>query len=811
MRHVYGGSRWFVAPGRMPRGTARNVGLSLIVGLFSFLAGALGTVRAAELTGVVRDAQGFAMVDARIELQVANDTQERVRTAASDGRGEFRLSGLERGAYIARAYASGFQVSALEVALQGDTAAVEFRLEPAAIHDGVVVTASRNEIESTGAVLPTAVLTATRLQEQVPTNLAQAMAEIPGVTWLGAGPFRSRPVIRGLDSNRILVLVDGERLNNNRTATNNAGIETSLIDISDIEQVEVVRGPGSVLYGSDAFGGVVNIRTRISLPRDQLGVRGKLGAALYPNSRGERGNAEVGVGNRWFSARARASAGNIDNYRAPDGMTVFGSSADEHSVLGELRMFAPGEQTASLKFLHREVNNFGLPSLDPNPGFLATFPFSKLNKYSGSYSKRFASAALSSVQVSAYTQNQHRDFRTRIAAGPGALISSSTVTDVQSTGFDVQGTSLPSPEHLLVYGASYYRDRNRDFRLQQMSGAGPQPRILSEAPSVPNASFSGTGFLVQDQWQATRRLRLIGGLRVDRFDLNTKPTPGFDPSVEAEIAGSRTDAALGGNVGASFNLGAGWSVTGNVGRAFRAPNLFERFFFGRGSVGGFIVPNPGLDPETSWQVESGVQYRSGPAKVAVNYFNNSLSNLISSAPGAFAGQSTLSGQPVFQNVNIEDARIYGLETTAEASVERFGSRWTPIVTAAWQRGTNKGNDDPLPLIAPFIGQARLRWSPLKSRVWSEFISMLVTSSDRAPPGQTPIRGFATFGWRSGYELVRGEYGLGRKLPKGISSVRVYGGVENVGNRTYFGLFESVPQPGQDVRFGMDLVLDSSAR
>jgi outer membrane receptor protein involved in Fe transport len=110
-------------------------------------------------------------------------------------------------------------------------------------------------------------------------------------------------------------------------------------------------------------------------------------------------------------------------------------------------------------------------------------------------------------------------------------------------------------------------------------------------------------------------------------------------------------------------------LSGNIGRAFRAANLFERYFFGRGSVGGFIVPNPALGPETSLQVDTAVHFRSGPAKVSFNYFLNNLNGLISSAPGMFNGSSTIGGQPVYQNINIAEARIQGIEATAEFAFE----------------------------------------------------------------------------------------------------------------------------------------------
>ncbi len=95
-----------------------------------------------------------------------------------------------------------------------------------------------------------------------PEKMADLFKMIPGVEIQGEGPFRGIPVIRGLSSNRVLILVDGQRLNNARESTSFAGIQPALVNLAEVERIEVLRGPASVQYGSDAIGGVVNIITR---------------------------------------------------------------------------------------------------------------------------------------------------------------------------------------------------------------------------------------------------------------------------------------------------------------------------------------------------------------------------------------------------------------------------------------------------------------------------------------------------------------------------------------------------------------------
>jgi hemoglobin/transferrin/lactoferrin receptor protein len=94
---------------------------------------------------------------------------------------------------------------------------------------------------------PTDTITAAQIIERSPSSTGEALLQAPGITAVGSGPFAMRPRLRGLDSTRLLVLVDGERLNNARTATDRAGTEVGLIDPFNIESLEVVSGAGSVL------------------------------------------------------------------------------------------------------------------------------------------------------------------------------------------------------------------------------------------------------------------------------------------------------------------------------------------------------------------------------------------------------------------------------------------------------------------------------------------------------------------------------------------------------------------------------------
>lgn len=785
--------------------------LPLAALLLSFALPALAPAQSVRtrVRGRVTDAQQSAIAGADVRLLPASGLPHSApQNTVTNDAGEFQFDAVASGDYRLTLSKEGFESRTEPLRVAAADVELDLKLRIAAVHEGVIVTAKRQQGETLDSELPAAVVTRRELDRSLPVNLAQALDDVPGVMWRDAGSFRSRPVMRGLESNRMLILVDGERLNNGRTATDFGGIETSLVDVAQVEQVEIVRGPGSVLYGSDALGGVINIITPSAHRSDGPRFGADLGGEFFSNSDLRRGHADLFASNRWMSARAGGSLGYADAYASPAGPVFFSGDRDD-SAFSELRVFPGKGHSLFAKLGYRGAYDFGLPDTDPQPAFLAYFPYSKLRKFDAGYTGNYDMPAFSALQVKFYQQGQNRNFSNLLTV-PGFELFSQTVTRVSTWGADVQATSIASRKHVLTYGANFHRDANEDNRLQILFPSSLN-LILSEAPSVPNSEMTGTGLYLQDQLDVNSRVRLTGGVRWDRYRLSASETPNFDPGAGSLVVDAHTDHAVSGNGAVAVRLADGWLLTGAVARAFREPNLFERYFFGRGSVGGFIVPNPDLKPESSVQFDVGMRTARGPVRLTFDYFLNRLTNLITTTPGTFEGQTEVGGEPVFQNTNIDRARIQGVESTAEVDVRGLGARWTPFISLAWQRGTNLTSAEPLSLIAPFVGTAGLRWQAQRLPLWSELRARVVASNDRIPAGFTPLQGYTVFAWRFGYEVVRGERGLGTHLPRGFAGMSFYAGIENLGNRLYNNLFDTVPEPGRTFRGGVRFHFDSSRR
>ena len=193
-----------------------------------------GPLRAAEIKVAVTDAAGGALPATSVALE---NVATGVATGAStDAGGRSSFPGVTVGIYRISVVHPGFSQDARTVSLLSSEEALEvaFALSVGGLTADVMVTAARSARDTLEIPLRAESISEAQLQDLIPTSTGDAMIEFPGITPVGDGPFQVRPRLRGLDSTRVLVLVDGERLNNARTATDRAGVEVGLVDVDTV-------------------------------------------------------------------------------------------------------------------------------------------------------------------------------------------------------------------------------------------------------------------------------------------------------------------------------------------------------------------------------------------------------------------------------------------------------------------------------------------------------------------------------------------------------------------------------------------------
>ena len=218
-------------------------------------------VSAATISGVITDTTGAALTNARVTLRDIATGRETVVDTDAQGRYTFDVTTV--GAYLLIVRRAGFSEAARTVLVDQVEAALDVPIVMAlgTLSSEVSVTATLKEREVAEIPLHVETLSRAGVEQTNPLSTGDALTLAPNVTPVGNGPFAVRPRLRGLDSTRLLVLVDGERLNTARQATDRTGAEVGLVSTDAINRIEIINGAGTLMYGSDALAGTVNIIT----------------------------------------------------------------------------------------------------------------------------------------------------------------------------------------------------------------------------------------------------------------------------------------------------------------------------------------------------------------------------------------------------------------------------------------------------------------------------------------------------------------------------------------------------------------------
>ncbi|MGI8786534.1 MAG: TonB-dependent receptor [Pyrinomonadaceae bacterium] len=785
------------------------------------------------LSGRVTDPNGEPIAGARVTAEGKFGGAE--IQSITDANGVFKFENLPAGDYRIKVEANGFSTISREVSLKNNAANnLEIALPIGNISEKVTVTATRTQVATEDTAVPVSVVGRDEIERKAVNTIGDIFRTLPGTSTVNEGAFQVRPRIRGLDSNRVLILVDGERLNNSRTSTGLSGVEIGLVETSQIETVEVVRGSGSVLYGTDALAGTINIITRETPARRENGFR--LGATLdtfySSNETGRRGSLAVNGSNKFFAFRVAQSLERFDNYSTGDlkGRTLDGVSADGEVLNSQshggntqatTRFFLNDTNTLRLNYERRRESNIGSASLVGV--FTAFFPFSDRDKFSARYDTVNLTKNLTRVSASVYFQKQKRDFTNILNVPafppffPGLYQFSETVTDTKTSGFDLQTDWTFGKRNNLTAGASFFRDTNTDnrFILRRSPNFAVFPPTLTESTdnsrSVPNANLTNFAGFAQDEFKLTNRWKLIGGFRFDTFRSSASPTNGFalpasftpnqieDLGLQGLTSGLNvTSNSLTGDFGAVFKATKNVSLSARIGRSFRVPNIFERFFTDFGSVGGFVVGNPTLKPESGINFDTSVKIRTSKIAGSLTYFNDYYRDFLSTQTAKDRNGNVITlpgGTEVSQTINIGRARIQGFEAEFEAPLKFGVGYFTPNGNFSYLRGDNLTNKTPLDFISPFRTNAGIRWQNFSSNYFADYTARIVGKQNRLSPAFLATNlgaesGFVTHNLSGGYYFRREHFNFNINV-----------GVSNLFNRLYSEQFVIAPARGRSFTVG----------
>jgi outer membrane cobalamin receptor len=612
----------------------------LLVCFFLTLPFLIGSAEAAALSGVVRDPNGRAVPGARV---VVTSARPGTTEAITDAEGRFELHGLPDGRHEVRVISDGFTADP-QVVLVTDASpqTLDIALRVSALSESLVVSAAHIDLPLSQAAATVTVVSRAELEARQARTLGDALRTAPGLEVAENGVLGSLTSLftRGGESDYTLVLVDGIRAN-----AFGGGLDLSQVPLVDVERVEIVRGPQSAVFGSDAIGGVVQIITNRCAVRSQS----------EPSC--DRVEASI-EGGSLGSARARGAAAG-----ARGGFTW--STSGEHAQADGFRGTAPatGEPVSNDdgRVQHAGGAVGWRDDAGPEVRGQAQLSFTERG-FPGAFGANPIGAYTTVDRISRGDTNRRQFGVTWMQPWGGAAARVRQRTETGLADFDADFVS--------PFGVSESSTRRVSFRTQTdaalttsfgVSAGLELLREQADSTFITGETFDPipvtrlvAGYFAEMRYAPGARLSIAGGVRAEQIRRDAmegspsqfSPRPAF-PAESIVSANPRLAVAYllrGGTGAASTRLRA------SAGTGIRPPDAFEIAF----------TDNPDLDPERSRSIDAGVQqtFARGAAVLDATAFFNSYDDLIVTVGRSFRDASR------YRSDNISNARSRGVELAA---------------------------------------------------------------------------------------------------------------------------------------------------
>ncbi len=558
------------------------------------------------------------------------------------------------------------------------------------------------------------------LSQRLPAQLFQTLENIPGAGTTGDG-HAAVPSIRGMPQHRTLLLLDDGRVSSERRA----GASATYLDPETIEEVEVVRGPGSVAYGSDAFGGIIRARTRMPDPQGTTGLRWSAVGGTGLDELGATADVTTGLlgGGVLLGAHYRE----YGDYRSPEG-TVFNSESTMQGFRAGWQAVALGG-IVHLGWRTDEARDVGKPTPDSEIRRVF-YPQETSHRFNLGF-ERSGPGGWNRLSVSAGWDNYS------LILAKDRFATESTPRDVAESRVDANDFNVradaerPLGDWRLVLGAEVSGRDNLGAVNEHTTfdDDGEISESVREV-SIENAHGTDLGAFLS-LGRALGRWRLNFGLRGD----------GVWSDNQGGFFGDRStfNSAISGFAAAGVELAADLELTAQVARGFRDPLLSDRYY--RGETGrGFITGNPDLEPETSLQFDVALRYSPGMTAIGVYAYRYRIFDLIERfrvGDDFFfrnRGESEITGLEVELSMTLGK----GLEVQAGAQALRG-----EIV----EDGAPTDGVPPPGLFLVVRGDPANRW-------WWMVRGAVFARDDRPGPTEREVPGFSVIDAGVGYDLAK---------------------------------------------------------
>ncbi len=628
-------------------------------------------------------------------------------------------------------------------------------LVPAAIEfDEIVYTANRRVESIFESQQDVAVAGQEKIDARSSPNTADAIREVPGVLVQKTTAGHGAPIIRGQIGKNVLLLYNGIRLNK-PTFRFGANQYMNTISVEDLARIEVNKGPGSVMYGSDAMGGVINMIS----PEHDFGGQGNQTSsslALRYSSADQSQVAHAGLGKNFgrFSLLVGITGKKIGDLQAGEniGEQIPTGYTENNS---NIRLGIKISNSTILDFDLLAVRQHEVPRYDK-------YVTDEYQKYIYDPQNRYLSAMtirsnpqkinwISSIQWN-FSYQLEEEGKIQQKTGQDAIVKNQN--DLTSWGSYLQINSIWRSRHIFTYGYEIYHHKISSSQTRKLNGV-----IEPRRGNFPDGStYRSIGLFVNDNITLNAKFDFNIGLRWSQIHLSAllgQPFGDFDDNY-SDVTGT---------FGLSFKAYSWLNVIGRYSKGFRAPNFNDTIVL-KVSNSGVDAPSPGLSPEKSHNFEIGLKMRNDKMSGSLFMFYNRMVDLIDRYKGTYNGLDFFDDDgdgvrdpdevDIYQKRNVAKAYIAGWELSGQI---HFSPAWSVSGFLFWTYGQNLTFDEPLSRIPPLMGMVNLQYQ-FNQNIKLETFFRAATKQDRLssrdvddiriPEGGTP--GWKTFNLRGSFRV-----------------------------------------------------------
>jgi len=639
-------------------------------------------------------------------------------------------------------------------------------------------------------------------QKRSAGTLSDVLNSEPGIAMGRDGIWATNINIRGMGESRLVTLIDGNRV---ETATDLTA-SFSMVDVNDIERVEVIKGAQSVLYGTGAIGGIVNIITKDGTYAGKPYLTGGLISGFASANKLFSNHAALNAGAEKWYLRVSGTYSSADDIRTPEGILP-NSQFSTNNVTAKFGIKPLAHHRFKIQYQRNWGNDIGIPGGEAFPGPAeATYTDIGRHLLAASYEIRELTNKLTSLKLNYFTQYILRDVsmkpntvtETTLPNGNTQRTTAEKITpkgEHLTNGAQLQSTWHLSDKNIFIAGVDIWgrkltTEREKYVTVEVLNPEGKNIKtnhiVRGETP-IPESLFSSAGLFLQNETHLLNdRLTLITGGRLDEVRIKNEQGTDVDYLI---INDTRNDSpstrrvtfekernnsfSWSANAGVLYEVYKNVDVSLNLARSFRAPSLEERFKYI--DLGNFVrLGDPSLKPESAYSADLGVRIWNSGFTMQSGVFINRITNMIVEAPGEFVYTLTSETDPdtipALVNSNVSKALLYGFDFKLDYNVFY---NWVLFLTGAYVRGKETSTGEDLPMIPPLNGSAGIRYSSQKTGS-AELTLAGAAKQNKIAEGEQETEGY----YRLDATLSTNKINLG------IADLQIFSGIDNITNKSY---------------------------